>query len=142
VPIVYSTPLSAMQLNATANAGGMFAYTPPSGTVLNAGSNQVLTAIFTPSDPTSYTGATNTVLITVLQTNQVINFPTIPPQTVNAPPILLSATASSGLPVSYSLISAMRFWRAIFCRWVQPGTGCRARLAGGEWQLPCRTGCG
>lgn len=105
VPIVYSTPLSAMQLNATANAGGMFAYTPPSGTVLNAGSNQVLTAIFTPSDPTSYTGATNTVLITVLQTNQVINFPTIPPQTVNAPPILLSATASSGLPVSYSLIS-------------------------------------
>jgi hypothetical protein len=105
VPIVYSTPLSAVQLNASANAGGMFAYIPPAGTVLNAGSNQVLTAIFTPSDPTSYTGATNTVLITVLKTNQVINFPTIPPQTVNAPPILLNATASSGLTISYSLIS-------------------------------------
>jgi hypothetical protein len=104
-PIVYSTPLSAGQLNATANAGGMFTYIPPAGTVLNAGSNQVLTAMFTPSDPTSYTGATNTVLITVLKTNQAINFPIIPPQTVNAPPILLNATASSGLAVSYSLIS-------------------------------------
>jgi hypothetical protein len=125
-----------MQLNATANAGGMFAYTPPSGTVLNAGSNQVLTAIFTPSDPTSYTGATNTVLITVLQTNQVINFPTIPPQTVNAPPILLSATASSGLPVSYSLI----FWRAIFCRWVQPRDrlSCAPRRRGMATTLPHR----
>ena len=61
--IVYSTPLSAVQLNATANAGGMFTYIPPAGSVLNAGSNQVLTAIFTPSDPTSYTDATNTVLI-------------------------------------------------------------------------------
>jgi hypothetical protein len=104
-PIVYSTPLSAVQLNASANAGGMFAYAPPLGTVLNAGSNQVLTVIFTPADPTSYTSATNTVLITVLRTNQVINFPTIPPQTVNAPPILLNATASSGLTVTYSLIS-------------------------------------
>jgi hypothetical protein len=104
-PIVYSTPLSAVQLDATANAGGTFTYIPPAGTVLNAGSNQVLTAIFTPSDPTSYTGATNTVLITVLRTNQVISFPTIPPQTTNAPPLLLQATASSGLSVSYSIIS-------------------------------------
>jgi hypothetical protein len=105
VPIVYSTSLSGVQLNAAANAGGTFTYIPPAGTLLNAGSNQVLTAIFTPSDPTSYTGATNTVLITVLKTNQVINFPTIPPQTVNAPPILLNATSSSGLTISYSLIS-------------------------------------
>lgn len=104
-PIVYSTPLSAVQLNATANAGGTFTYIPPAGTVLNAGSNQVLTAIFTPSDPTSYTGASNVVFITVLKTNQTISFPTIPPQTINAPPILLSATASSGLPVVYALIS-------------------------------------
>lgn len=104
-PIVYSTPLSAAQLNASANAGGSFTYIPPAGTVLNAGSNQLLTAIFTPGDPTSYSGATNTVLITVLMSNQTISFPTIPPQTINAPPILLSATASSGLPVAYALIS-------------------------------------
>jgi len=105
VPIVYSTPLSAVQLNATANAGGTFTYIPPAGTVLNAGSNQVLTAIFTPSDPTSYTGASNTVLITVLQANQTIDFPTILPQVTNAPPILLNATASSGLPVAYAIVS-------------------------------------
>ena len=104
-PILYSTPLTAVQLNATANAGGSFTYIPPAGTILNAASNQVLTAIFTPSDPTSYAGSSNAVLITVLQTNQAISFPTIPPQVTNAPPILLNATASSGLPVDYSLVS-------------------------------------
>ena len=35
--IVYGTPLSATQLNATANLPGTFVYTPPAGTVLNAG---------------------------------------------------------------------------------------------------------
>jgi hypothetical protein len=104
-PITYSAPLSVVQLNANANAGGTFTYIPPTGTLLNAGSNQILTAIFTASDPASYTGASNTVSITVLRTNQTINFPTIPPQTINAPPILLNAMASSGLPLSYSLIS-------------------------------------
>ena len=105
VAIVYGTPLSATQLSATASVGGTFSYFPPAGSVLNAGSNQILIAIFSPSDPTSYTGASNIVSITVLQSQQTITFPTIPPQTVNAPPILLNATASSGLPVSYSIIS-------------------------------------
>ena len=104
-PIIYGTALSSTQLNANANYGGTFAYTPPSGTILNAGSNQVLTAVFTPSDPTSYTGGTNTVLLTVLLAPQTITFPTIPPQPINAAPILLNATTSSGLPVSYTLIS-------------------------------------
>jgi hypothetical protein len=73
--------------------------------VLSAGSNQVLAALFTPADPNTAAAATNTVLLTVLKAGQTINFATIPPQTVNAPPIILSAGASSGLPVSFSLVS-------------------------------------
>ena len=104
-PIVYGTALSSAQLNASADIGGSFAYTPAAGAVLPAGSNQVLTAIFTPADPTTATGATNTVMLTVFKANQTIAFDPIPAQTVNAPPILLTATASSGLPATFSLVS-------------------------------------
>ncbi len=58
------TPLSADQLNATANVAGTFVYTPALGTVLPMGENQVLKVDFTPSvithQPTS-----KTVLINV-----------------------------------------------------------------------------
>lgn len=105
VPIVYGTALSVTQLNASSSIGGSFAYTPPSGTVLNAGSNQVLMAVFSPADPNTAAGSTNTVLLTVQKANETISFPVIPPQSINAPPIILAATASSGLPVTYSLDS-------------------------------------
>ena len=36
--IVYGTPLSSTQLDATASVPGSFAYSPPAGTVLGAGS--------------------------------------------------------------------------------------------------------
>jgi hypothetical protein len=105
VPIVYGTALSVTQLNASSSIGGSFAYTPPAGTVLNAGSSQVLMAVFSPADPNTAAGATNTVLLTVQPANQTITFPGIPTQSVNAGPITLAATASSGLPVTYSLDS-------------------------------------
>lgn len=104
-PITYGTPLSGTQLNASADIGGSFAYNPSAGTVLGAGSNQVLMTVFSPADPNTAAGATNTVLLTVLKASQNISFGTIPPQTVNAPPIMLSAAASSGLPVTFSLVS-------------------------------------
>ena len=62
--IVYGTPLSATQLNATASVPGAFAYSPVSGTVLAAGT-QSLSVTFTPTDATDYTTATKTVSITV-----------------------------------------------------------------------------
>ncbi len=52
--ITYGTPLSAVQLNATANVSGSFVYSPASGTVLNAGSNQQLNVTFTPDDLSAY----------------------------------------------------------------------------------------
>ncbi len=104
-PIVYGTALSNNQLNATANVGGLFTYTPPIGTILNAGNGQTLTVVFVPADPTSYQGTTNQVTLDVLRSPQTITFPTIPTQFIGGPFYTLNATSSSGLPVSYSLIS-------------------------------------
>src|SRR5262249_60500676 len=48
--ITYPTLLSGTQLNATADVGGTFAYTPDSGTKLNTGGGQNLHVDFTPTD--------------------------------------------------------------------------------------------
>ena len=63
--IVASTPLSAVQLNATSSVPGAFVYTPPIGTVLPAGV-QTLNTTFTPTDTTDYTTATASVILTVV----------------------------------------------------------------------------
>lgn len=64
--IVYGTPLSATQLNATASVPGTFTYSIAAGTVLHAGASQTLTATFTPDDTTDYTTDTATASINVL----------------------------------------------------------------------------
>jgi hypothetical protein len=58
--ITYGTPLSATQLDATANVPGTFTYAPPAGTVLGAGT-QTLSATFTPTDRTDYSVAAASV---------------------------------------------------------------------------------
>jgi sugar lactone lactonase YvrE len=63
--IPLGTPLSATQLNATANVAGSFAYTPAAGTILPAGP-QTLAVIFTPSNATDYTIASQTVQLVVV----------------------------------------------------------------------------
>ena len=55
--IVYGTPLGGVQLNASSNVPGRFAYSPAAGTVLAAGAGHALTATFTPADAANYTGA-------------------------------------------------------------------------------------
>ena len=103
--IVYGTPLGSGQLNATVEPAGTLTYTPPGGTVLNAGSNQVLQVVFTPADPSRYTGATNSGTINVQKANQTIAFNPIPNHQIGDPPILLSPSSSSGLPVTLALLS-------------------------------------
>jgi hypothetical protein len=44
-------------------------------------------------------------LSVIVQANQTISFPSIPNQTFGAGPLVLNATASSGLPVSYAVTS-------------------------------------
>jgi hypothetical protein len=55
-PIALGTPLSAAQLNATANVMGTFAYSPAAGSVLSLGTHQ-LSVVFTPNDLVDYTSA-------------------------------------------------------------------------------------
>jgi Flp pilus assembly CpaE family ATPase len=63
-PIVYGTPLSAAQLNATASIPGKFSYSPAVGEVLAAGT-QTLSATFTPTDTTDYAAVQTSVSLTV-----------------------------------------------------------------------------
>ena len=71
--IVYGTPLSATQLNATANVAGTFVYTPAAGTVLSAGT-QTLSVAFTPSDTTDYSNASATVQLSVTKAPTTITW--------------------------------------------------------------------
>ena len=103
--ITYGTALSATQLNATSKTAGTFAYSPAAGTVLDAGS-QTLSTTFTPTDTNTYSTATAGVTLTVNNASQTITF-TAPatPVTYGAAPITLSATASSKLPITFTVTS-------------------------------------
>ena len=63
-PIVYGTPLTAIQLDASVNVLGTYAYSPTNGTVLTTGTN-TLTVVFTPNDTVDYIGVTNSVSLVV-----------------------------------------------------------------------------
>ena len=115
-PITDGTNLSAV-LDATAKNGsaatipGTFTYTAaPTGgtaaavttaTVLGPGTYTLGTA-FSPTDTNDYTTATGSVQLTVHSKAQTITFPAIPATTLVAGSVTLTATASSGLPVSYT----------------------------------------
>ncbi len=102
--IVYGTALDATQLNATANVPGTFTYIPDFGATLDAGSNR-LKVSFAPADAANYTFANSSQTLVVAAANQTITFAAVPDKTYGDAPITLSATASSGLPVSFSLVS-------------------------------------
>lgn len=70
--IVYGTPLTSTQLNATSNVPGTFVYTPAAGTILNAGAGQTLSVQFTPNDGANHTTAAATVTITVTKAVQTL----------------------------------------------------------------------
>jgi hypothetical protein len=103
--ISYGTALTATQLNATASVPGTLTYNPTLSTVLSAGSNQLLSANFTPTDTTNYNSASKGVQINVLQAEQSITFGALGNQTFGNDPFTVNATASSGLAVSFSIVS-------------------------------------
>ena len=64
VSIVYGTPLSTVQLNATTSVQGTFSYSPASGTILTPGI-YMLSVTFTPNDsPSTPTTATQKIEVT------------------------------------------------------------------------------
>jgi hypothetical protein len=76
--ITYGTPLSASQLNATANVPGSFAYSPDFGAVLPAG-NYTLSTTFTPTDSANYASVNDTALLAVFKQLAVVTWPTPSP---------------------------------------------------------------
>ncbi len=76
--IVYGTPLSSAQLDATATTPsdtplpGTFYYAQPVGTILNAG-DQTLNAVFVPTDSADYTPVSTSAGLTVQKATPTIN---------------------------------------------------------------------
>jgi|GEM_PF-4606992 len=104
--ITYGTPLSATQLNGTADIPGTIVYNPPAGTILTAGTH-TLTATFTPNDTANYNVLSGTVSITVLKAAQTITWAT-PAQITNATPLSstqLNATVSVVGPAAAGAIT-------------------------------------
>jgi ELWxxDGT repeat protein len=71
--IVYGTPLSSSQLDATASVPGTFTYSPALGTVLGAGTD-TLSLTFNPTDSTDYKSATATTTIAVAQATPTLSW--------------------------------------------------------------------
>ncbi|MBM3835981.1 MAG: hypothetical protein FJ403_22495, partial [Verrucomicrobia bacterium] len=112
--IGYGTALSGTQLNAAANASGSsvsgtYAYSPQSGTVLNIGNNQTLSVTFTPTDTANYNSATSSAVINVVKGSQTISFGALSNKNYGDNAFSVSATASSGLPVSFSIVSGSAY---------------------------------
>ncbi|HKH10654.1 MAG TPA: MBG domain-containing protein [Rubrobacter sp.] len=99
--ITYGTALGDAQLNASADVGGSFGYTPAPGTKLGAGDNQDLKVAFTPNDAGNYDGASKTVQINVNKAGQAIAFGALDDKTYGDADFALSASSDSGLDVSF-----------------------------------------
>jgi hypothetical protein len=71
--ITYGTPLSAKQLNASANVAGSFVYTPAIDMTPSAGT-KTLTATFTSTDAANYNTVSGTVLLVVAQATPTLTW--------------------------------------------------------------------
>lgn len=85
--IVYGTPLSGAQLDASSTVAGTFTYSPAAGTVLGTGP-QTLTVTFTPTDTTDYTTAKSSVTLTVVPGTPTITL------TTSANPVFMTYAVS------------------------------------------------
>ncbi|MDX6446781.1 MAG: hypothetical protein QOH71_3855 [Blastocatellia bacterium] len=103
--ITYPTALSGTQLNATASVPGVLTYTPPVTTLLNAGNAQTLSVNFVPTNTTNYNNASQNVSINVLKANQTITFGALSNKPLGSAPFNVSGSASSNLPLSFSIFS-------------------------------------
>jgi sugar lactone lactonase YvrE len=92
--ITYGTPLSTLQLNATASVPGTFVYTPSLGAVLTPGT-QPLTVVFTPTDSTDYTTATTTVPLTVNKAAAIITGTSSPSPSIYGDQVTFTLAAAA-----------------------------------------------
>jgi hypothetical protein len=130
--IPYGTALSAAQLNATADVGGNFVYTPALGTVLGPGTH-TLSVTFTDTDHTAnYNTATATVTLIVNQATPAVSV------SCSANPVTYGGTSTCTASVTPGATGTVTFsnpWGV----WVtQPVTGNSAVATGwpaGSWDV-------
>ena len=101
--IVYGTPLSSTQQNASANVPGTYDYTPAAGTILTTGASQNISVKFTPTDQANYnTVLTTTAQITVIKATPVITWaPPLPIKVGVALQLGVNLNANSTVPGSF-----------------------------------------
>jgi sugar lactone lactonase YvrE len=98
--IVYGMPLGDLQLNATADVPGKFAYTPTAGAILDPGV-RTLTATFTPDDPAAYQTASIEVNVTVTKATPVLTWPAPSPIVYGTALSDEQLNASASVPGAY-----------------------------------------
>jgi hypothetical protein len=99
-PIVYGTPLSGTQLNATANVAGSFVYNPVAGTVLTPGTHTLMVT-FTPTDTIAYSSATATVQLSVTASSPTLGWATPAPIVYGTPLSGTQLNATANVPGSF-----------------------------------------
>jgi putative cofactor-binding repeat protein len=99
--ISFGTPLSSMQLDATASVSGSFVYAPAAGAVPSIGS-QTLSATFTPTDSIDYTTAAKTVTLSVGQATATVTLGGLAQTYDNTTKSASVATVPPGLDVTLS----------------------------------------
>lgn len=104
--ITYGTALGDAELNAVASIPGTYVYNPAAGALVGAGDSQTLSVTFTPTDGANYATATKTVALKVNQAGQSITFTPITGTVTLDTPVTLSASATSGLAVTLSIVSS------------------------------------
>ena len=77
--ITYGTPLTAVQLNASASTSGSFIYNPGLGTLLTAGPH-TLSVSFSPKDSTDYAAVSAQVILQVNKATPALNWTPAPLQ--------------------------------------------------------------
>jgi hypothetical protein len=122
--ITYGTPLSATQLDATANVAGQFAYSPAAGKVLTAGT-KTLSVTFTPTDAIDYTKVTTTAALVV---NKVGTSTAITSDLPNP------SAAGQAVGVHFTVTPATHYTAPTGTVTVNASTGesCSATLSGGS----------
>jgi hypothetical protein len=93
-PILYGTPLSSTQLDATSTIQGSFSYSPSAGTVLPIGPN-TLTATFSPTDTTDYTTSKASVTQTVIPATPLMTLTSSANPVFTSNPVTFTATITT-----------------------------------------------
>jgi len=100
IPISYGTVLSTVQLNATANVPGTFAYSPSLGTVVQSGL-RTLSVLFTPDDTTHYSPVMAVVPITIQQLIPTITWANPAPVVYGTPLSSTQLNATANVPGTF-----------------------------------------